>query len=112
MSRPVAETTLRVRRHREARQLIRVEVEVPAGTDAALIRHFAAERRAGTPAGAVGLIPEDAALADDARRAIRLFATAVAKASNPKAVARALRVAQNFSAVIDYQARMAKIDPD
>jgi len=112
MSRPVTETTLRVRRHREARQLVRVEVEVPAGTDAAMIRRFAAERRAGTPAGAIGLVPEAATLTDDARVAIRLFAAAVAKASNPKAVARALRVAQNFSAVIDYQARTAKTVAD
>ena len=107
MARPVTETTLRVRRHRETRRLVRVEVEVPAETDAAAIRHFAAERRAGAPASVAGLLPDDPTLDADARRAIRLFAAAVAKAANPEAIARALRVAANFSDAIDYQARAA-----
>jgi len=107
MTPPVTETTLRVRRHREARRLVRVEVEVPTAEDAAAIRHFAAERRAGTPANAAGLLPDDPTLDADARRAIRLFAAAVAKAANPEAIARALRVAANFSDAIDYQARVA-----
>jgi len=107
MTRALADATLRVRRHREARRLVRVEVEVPAEADAAAIRHFAAERRAGAPASVAGLLPDDPTLDADARRAIRLFAAAVAKAANPEAIARALRVAANFSDAIDYQARAA-----
>ena len=108
MARPVTETTLRVRRHRETRRLVRVEVEVPAEADAAAIRHFAAERRAGSPAKVAGLLPDDPTLDADALRAIRLFAAAVANAANPEAIARALRVAANFSDAIDYQARVAQ----
>jgi hypothetical protein len=111
MTLPVARTTLRVRRHRAARQLVRVEVEVPTAEDARTIRHFAAERRAGSPAAVASLMPDDTALGEYPRRAIRLFAAAVAKAANPEAIARALRVAANFSDAVDYQARMRDGDP-
>lgn len=112
MTPPVSDTTLRVRRHRAARRLVRIEVEVPTAEDARALRHFAAERRAGSPAAVAGLIPNDPNLDEDARRAIRIFAAAVARAANPEAIARALRVAANFSDAVDYQARVAENDRD
>ncbi|MDB5361253.1 MAG: hypothetical protein JWO51_2550 [Rhodospirillales bacterium] len=114
MTRLVVDATLRVRRHREKRAFVRVEVEVPTAEDATAIRRFAAEQRAGAtstavPSGkATSIDALSLAVNGDARRAILIFAAAVGKAANPEAIARALRVATNFSDAVDYQARIAQ----
>jgi len=101
-----SEATERVKRHRIARGIVRVEVEVPSAEDALAVRRFAQNRRqaakrplptrpADPPTGpsAGGLEAVLGQLPPGGRAALERFARALARAATPALIARAATMA-------------------
>ena len=119
----MGDSTARVKRHRAARSLIRVEVEVPTPDDAAAVRRFAQERRRhparllppsqlpgeGAAAGGETLESILPTLSPDALEALRIFAGGLQLGQSPSILARALRVAANFRDAAEMQGRAGRI---
>jgi hypothetical protein len=111
-----------LKRHRETRKLIRVEVEVPTTEDAVAVRRFAQERRRSsakpkTPASTpqerpvVASEPLEAillGLTGEALETLRIFAEGLKRAPTPELLARGWRVASNYRDAADMAVRAAE----
>ena len=113
------ESSERVKRHRAARKLIRVEVEVPTPDDAAAVRRFAQGRRRNpsqthTPIQRPLERPTEAlqpleaiipGLSADALVALRCFAEGLSQVRSQELLARGMRVAANYRDAVQMAAR-------
>lgn len=108
--------TERVKRHRAARGIVRVEVEVSSTEDAIAVRRFAREcrdraRRPSNrrpPDGIDGGEPLESIIdriGDRGRAVLALFATGLAATTSAELIERAERIAMNFRDVADMQRR-------
>lgn len=112
-----SEITRRVIKHRAARGIVRVEVEVPTAEDAAAVRRFARERRSAHQVAIVQAVQAEPnteaepltqiiGRLDSRRHALlRLFAAGLAAADTPALIARAERIARNYVDVATAQQR-------
>lgn len=111
-----SEPTQRAMRHRAARGIIRVEVEVPSTEDAATVRRFAREcrERARWPDNCTrqaeinGAEPLESIIdriGDRGRVALTVFAAGLAAANNAELIERSERIALNFRDAADMQRR-------
>ena len=117
----MSESSERVKRHRAAGKLIRVEVAVPTAEDAVAVRQFAQDRRR-TPSQTHTPVqkplarpraasqPLEAILPDlsaDALEALRCFAEGLSQVQSVELLARGLRVAANYRDAVAMAARMS-----
>ena len=115
----MSDSNERVKRHRAARNFIRVEVEVPTADDAAAVRRFAQGRRRNPsqthtpvpkplerPTGASqpleAIMP---GLSADALEALRCFAEGLSQVRSQELLARGMRVAANYRDAVEMAAR-------
>lgn len=115
------DTNERVKRHRAARNLIRVEVEVPTAEDAAAVRRFAQGRRRNPsqtqtplpkplerPTGASQTLEAILrGLPPDALEALRCFAEGLNQVRSQELLVRGMRVAANYRDAVEMAARVS-----
>lgn len=108
--------TERVKRHRAARGIVRVEVEVLSAEDATAVRRFARERRdrarrpgnRRAPDGIDGGEPLESIIdriGDRGRSVLALFAAGLVATNSAELIERAERIAMNFRDVADMHRR-------
>jgi len=118
-----SDTTERVKRHRIARGIVRVEVEVPSAEDALAVRRFARSRRQSAkrslpaPQAAPraesprsGLQAVLAQLPPTGLAALERFANALAKAATPNLIERAASMAAILEDAAERALAAAAID--
>jgi hypothetical protein len=118
-----SETTERVKRHRLARGIVRVEVEVPSAEDALAVRRFAQSRRQAAKRSLPARQAEPPAephrgsleavlarLPPTGLAALERFANALAKAATPSLIERASGMAAILEDAAERALTVAAID--